>query len=175
MMDLTTSVAINCALKSFGATLIRSAMDGHCLLHSAVSSWNFQWLLPYGVKIDLALLKSKIQQQTTNFSYRYLSFFLPTDKNTLLRNMNMYLQHKRNNTQFGDIIINILADALKINLKILDESVTSTSYRTELVTPKGHSSEFTIMLHRRGDHFNGVRMLSHVMTDHVTVASCASV
>ena len=51
-------------------------------------------------------------------------------------------------------------------MKILDESVTSTSYRTELVT----------LLHRRGDHFNGVRMLSHVrMTDHVIVASCSSV
>ena len=156
---------LSLALQSSGMTILNSRGDGHCLLYSVVNAWNYQYKFP---KLDFQGVKSSIIRETTTHFEIYLPYFEPPTRQAIISDMNSYLFKKRYNTQYGDIVLNIVANGLNLNLHLFDEDKHgSGSFREETVTPYGYKSRHTIVLHRLGDHFNAivpVKKIQHVLS-----------
>lgn len=102
-------------LTSLGLVIIQSPGDGHCLLHSVITSVanQFHW------NISFEKLLIKLYDDVISNSNEYL-MFLPSlgSEEALLQSLISYMFSKNYNQDFGDIIPRILANALNINFKI---------------------------------------------------------
>ena len=99
--------------------IIRSPGDGHCLIHSIVASWNSQF--PELCPVDNEGLMSSMFVDAVNNCDGYMMFLQPPTKQHFSRGLRTYLLKKEYNQQFGDIAPLIVANALGVNIKILDE------------------------------------------------------
>lgn len=131
--------------------------DGHCLLHSVCSAWNSQ--LPQLNPINLEGVKADFFIETVDNYMKYLPFTEDLSKEILFKGMRTYLLEMKYNQSFGDIAPIITANALKISLIILNEG-TSSQYTTVFINPDV-SLYGSLLLHRRGDHYNGITPTCH--------------
>ena len=126
----------------------RSPGDGHCLLHSILTSLTNQ----IGSTINLNSLKSQIFIETLKRAQIY-STYIP-DSESLLSLLHKYMLQKKYDTSFGDILPNIIANTLRINLSIIDQS--GNAFHKINVPPTVVNTSSTVALHRIGDHYNGL-------------------
>ena len=129
--------------------------DGHCLVYSVLISIANQT----GLITDLNALKSYIFIETVQRAQLYTTY-IPSNENLLLL-LSKYLLHKNYDTSFGDILPTVIANALRINLIILDQ--IGNVFNKIKILPTDVTSNVTVAIHRTGDHYNGLigRMGNH--------------
>ncbi len=147
---LTCPIMLKSILSSNRWEVKTSLDDGHCLLHSVIIPWRNQ--LPEPTYMSLNTLKDSIHDEAMLNIDDYL--VLGFSEDSLLWQMNSYINHKNNDTEFGDFVPIILTKQLKITIKILDTSASGHVHQHELSPNDGLSLSITI--HWRGNHFNGI-------------------
>ena len=152
---MLTSVVLNRTLTPLGMVLHQSPGDGHCLLHSVVTSWNRQ--LPACPSINLEKLKSSIFIETVNNIDKYIPFHEPPETNSMLKGMRKYLLSRSYNQSYGDIVPSVIANALKQKVTVINEDVSSgTICNIDIVPDNAIDNTTTLLVHRSGDHYNGI-------------------
>ena len=143
--------------------------DGHCLLYSAVTSWNAQMLNYPPFSLDE--LKSALLKEIKTRHYEYESFLDPPNKENLLRCAYRYFNHKYFNDTFGDVMISILSSTLACDIHILDEKPMNV-LEIRVILPAVPSIG-KLLLHRQGDHFNAIvpRRTFETTFNHLTMAN----
>ena len=79
--------------------------------------------------------------------------------------LDTYVFAKRYNQVFGDAMPFIIANTLEVNFEIYYESVTKYTYERITVLTERAETERTIVIHRCGDHYNGIVSSSHRSPD----------
>ena len=121
--------------------------DGHCLIYSVISSLKGQ----LNKSTTPEEVKSQIYVESINNITHYLPFIKDASRGRFSTYLRQYILYKRYNNQYGDIAPLVIANALGVTIKIIDEeggSSTSVSPRK----PSTHS----IYVHRTNDHYNGM-------------------
>ena len=127
-----------------------SPPDGHCLLHSAVSSLNSQF--PEESHPTVSTLASSIKEHTIKNADDYLAYGF--DLTTLLDEMHLYVVERTCNTNFGDIVPFILTRIIHKNICVLDtNNLGFITLHTFDADPVASS---TVFMQRKGDHYNGL-------------------
>ena len=147
------------ALRKRQMTVLRSPGDGHCLLYSVVSAWNAQ---SSRVKIDLETVKTKLVKEVIDHSPVHSEFITDSSIEDAL---DTYVFAERYNQVFGDAMPFIIANTLEVNFEIYYESVTKYTYERITVLTERAETERTIVIHRCGDHYNGIVSSSHRSPD----------
>ena len=126
--------------------------DGHCLLYSVCASYNNQ--LSQLVPLNKEDLINIIEKELQDHSELYLGFYTKS-REEFFSELTNYIKHKRYNSDICDIIPIVIANALKLKLKILNEK-RHDSFETTIVEPFSASHTGVLFIHRKGDHYNGV-------------------
>ena len=132
-----------------GLRIIESPRDGHCLIHSICSSWLNQ--LSHFKPVDIDCVKSKIFIETVSNVNHYT---LAVGPSILLEQQKSYLLHRNYDSDFGDALPLVLANALNIKLDILNETLHH-GFDVVPVIPRCNA-QASLTLHRQGDHYNGI-------------------
>ena len=93
--------------------------DGHCLLHSILTSYTHQ--LQNHPMITLPSIKASLTYEIHDDSFRYLPFVENNGAGALGRGMQSFLVDRQYDQSFGDLVPMILANALGLQITILDE------------------------------------------------------
>jgi hypothetical protein len=132
--------------------IISTKADGHCLLYAISSSYPSQ----LKDRITPAQLISKIVNGIQIHPERY-----KTQETGIFNNlMTEYLEHKRYDNDFVDIVPNIICDALNIQLDIFD-STDEANTVIKRITPYAASSlannnkARTLTVHFANNHYQG--------------------
>ena len=144
-------------LDNSGLTILPSPGDGHCLLHSVVSSYKNQ--LPHLPLLTIEGLKARIFIETANHLNEYTSFLVAplNEPSYMMRQLRVYLESKIYNHDFGDLIPRVIANSLFVSVHILDEIGGEISSKE--IEPTVFAQN-TLVVHRNGDHYNGVRPIT---------------
>ena len=145
---------INCFLSTENLAIVPSPGDGHCLLHSTIASLHHQ----LSQSLSLESLKSYLYTESVNNISEYISFITDSSRSLFSTYLRQYIIYKNYNNQYGDIAPLIIANALQITLIIIDESLNNSINRFQ-VQPRFCSNR-TIYLHRKQDHYNGIRSIT---------------
>ena len=153
---MATIMLLSSFLRNGRFSLDISKGDGHCLLYSIVTSWNKQ--RPNDTTLDLADLKQSILIEALKNINMYKEFLVCHDQKNFLFGISYYLhsQTKQFNNCFGDLIPLIIATTLQTGILILNEispGICRLDYLHPITTA---CSEQFLVIHRCGDHFNGV-------------------
>lgn len=154
---MATIVCLATYLQDRSLVLNMSPGDGHCLLHSTVTSWNLTRHTDPPISINS--LKNSILSEATSQQNMYKAFLDDQYQESFLCHLKEYLFNKRYNTWFGDCVPLITANALRVDVTILNERDELPSGMCRLDTLEyfnSSPSETPIIIHRRGNHFNGV-------------------
>ena len=147
-----TNMLLTEVLLSRGLIINPSPGDGHCLLHSVVSSCFYQ----LQINIKMTGLMTGIFSEISNHASLYLGF-LEAPRNTstyLMHYLRMYLDCKAYNTALGDLFPTSMANSLKLNVHILNKR--NGQIEDRLIESIAFNCK-TLYIFRNGDHFDGVR------------------
>ena len=137
-------------LASSGYAINTSPGDGHCLLHSFITSAETQLNKLY----TLDDLKCRIYTESINNIAHYLQFITNNSRSLFTTYLRQYILYKQFNNQFGDIAPLILSNATGTTINIINElqhhSIEEIDIKPRVPTDR------TISIHRKGDHFNGL-------------------
>ena len=142
---------IHTFLLSNNLTLIQSPGDGHCLLHSTISSLHLQ----LGQNLTLEALKAQIYTESINNMNEYINFIKDSSRSLFSTYLRQYLLYKNYNNSYGDIVPLIIANTLGVKLVIIDESCNSC-FKLHEIAPRSIPIHI-IFLHRKQDHYNGIK------------------
>ena len=142
------AMALRSILNAKQWTIVKSAPDGLCLLHSVKSSLKYQLRR----NVDLEELKCVVFSESVNNVERYL----PTVGNKLayIKQLNSYLIHKQYSHALGDVVPNILASGLNLRINILD--VRGNLVRETLIKPFDESAISEISIKLQNEHYDGI-------------------
>lgn len=144
-------------LKELKLQIIKTSGDGHCLLYSVADSLKEQ---SGPNEHSLESIKLKALNETHNNMNRYQSFtrYCP-GSDELLIDVEKYFHNKVYNTNFGDIVPNILSNALKTHITILNESSSGNVSKIEIAPTnltKNEKAHHSIFVTRNNDHYSGL-------------------
>ena len=94
-------------------------------MHSVVTTFNANMSDNISVKLDVDVLSAKLSNETMANSYEYIKYIelINSDDGTgipsLRHHVLEYVQHKKYNNLYGDIVPVIVANALMLNILIL--------------------------------------------------------
>ena len=124
-------------------------MDGHCLLHSIISSVKAQLNEEQGIRID-HLLQLIISNVFANYK-RYSLNFDDNDESLLFEGLHQYVYNKHYDSDFGDLVPIIICEELDIDLIIIEDSNVTH------VKPDEHRPDNApVILHKIRKHYNGI-------------------
>ena len=130
--------------------IIPTVGDGHCLLHAIVNSWKLQITSSKAPTVH-DLLCSIFSEAISN-SDKYRLFLPNTTQFDYIKSIQRYLILKHYNSNFGDIVPNIISNTLSINLNIND--TVNGSSQTTVITPDNVTTNYTIYIHRVDEHYS---------------------
>ena len=150
--------------RHIGPTISESPADGHCFMHSVVTTFNANMSDNISVKLDVDVLSAKLSNETMANSHEYINYieFINYDDGTgipsLRHHVLEYVQHKNYNNLYGDIVPVIVANALKLNILIVEE--TGNTYKLHLVKPRHDIGSSilhrTLILHKNDAHYDAI-------------------
>ena len=145
-------------------TIIKSPADGHCFMHSVVTTFNANMSDNIGAKLDVDVLSAKLSDETMANSHEYMNYieFINSDDGTgipsLRHHVLEYVQHKNYNNLYGDIVPIIVANALLLNILIVEQ--TGNTYKLHLVKPRRDIGSSilhrTLILHKKNAHYDAI-------------------
>ncbi len=145
---------LNTILKNNNWIISQSPPDGHCLLHSIISSCNSQ--LPHLKQPILSSLKADFQKHIHQHFKEY--FMYGFDEYHIKLQMRKYIVDKDFDSDLVDIAPAIFAKLLRVQVEVLDTDCNGVITRHSFDPPTPTSD--CIRLHRRGVHFNGIILRS---------------
>ena len=102
--------------------IVKSPGDGHCFIHSIVTG--IKSMHPSICHIqatDHGVLEA-LKAETFCNAHTYIQISKGVSFESLMRGMNAYVYHKPYDSLFGDIVPNIISNALKINIMIIPKT-----------------------------------------------------
>jgi exonuclease III len=160
-------VQIQNILENNNWNILPSPDDGHCLLHSTVSSYNNQ----LNRQIDIHNVKCRFFIESVINFMEYLPF-LDITSETYFTSLRKYLLEKHYNLELVDAAPLILANAFGININILNERPTLAVDRINIASRS--QAVNTITVHRKGDHYNAIENKSAAILNHVNRRNASS-
>ena len=137
--------------------IVKTLGDGHCLIHAIRGTCIQHPSTNISTLTDSHSIKCAIFNETVTNIERYSPFFIPPEDThyAIFRSLRRYLTNKEYHNQFGDVVVQIIACALKIHLNILDVDTAGTVHLRE-ITPDLHqySCPEPVFIYRRSDHFS---------------------
>ena len=146
-----------------------SCGDGHCLLYSLKSSWNSQFS-SFKLPIDLHKLKCCLFVESVQNYNLFSPFFSDNLPLGYFRELRKYLLQKVYNQGFVDLAPQILANALKTNITVLNE-LSPTHVQVNLF-PSRISTDETVTVHRQFDHYNGLVLAPLTLPKPTSIEKC---
>ena len=141
---------------------IRSAPDGHCLLHSFVSSWQSQLVSTQEDQENLLTIqkvKTLLFQEIQN-NIPFYCQLNGCNEYELMRQRNNYLERKLYNSDLVDIMPLILCETFNVKIKIVCKYQGSDIPKMTCFKPMRNvdsNSINTIYLYRVPEHYDGLR------------------
>ena len=129
-----------------------SPPDGHCFLHSMVTSLKAQ-LRPIIIR-DTNQLLDHIDTEVSRHFNQYMNFIVDNDEHAFREGLQKYASDKQYDRDSVDQIPLIVCNALNITLIIIDDTLNSVTDVQPLFNTKPPT--VSIVLHKIGDHYNGV-------------------
>jgi len=151
--------SIQAILDSINFEILRTATDGHCLLHAIGQSWKEQ--LSHAHAPSYSQLKDLLLREETNNSIRYLPFLNHDNERTdgrlaIKHGIHNYVFNKIFDNAVGDLIPMMLTNALHFTLVILDENHNSAvRIHTLRPTLRCHTIN-AVVIHRKNDHYSAL-------------------
>ena len=140
-----STTEFNTLLRQASYEIIRSPGDGHCLIHSIQTCLRHQKIaLPREI---VEIVQSEVLQNLPAYSR-----FAPSDN--IISEMSRYILNKDYNSLFGDMLSDILANALKCAICILNKQ--ETNYNIIWIN-EDKSSETTLFVHRSNHHYKNAK------------------
>ena len=137
---------------------IRSPMDGHCLVHSVITSLEFQ----KNKFLYYKYLLYKIRNEVTDNACKYVDFIPSKCPLQLKLQMCAYLDAFNYDTHFGDILPLVLSNILEISIGIFEK--IDNGYRFMKVICENQNSDDILFIMKNGDHYDALKMLTSSMT-----------
>ena len=150
-------------LTTSGLAINASLGDGHCLLHSFISSAKSQ----LNEVFTLDNLKCSLYTESINNITHYLQFIARNSRSLLTTYLRQYILYKQFNNQYGDMVPLILANATSTTIIIINET-QHHSYEKITINPRAPTDR-SITIHRSGDHFNGLHKTPKCNTSHISI------
>ena len=151
--DMAMVINRNLSLTVHNIEVTPSPPDGHCLLHSICESWNRQ--LSFS-DVSLETVKHLVFQEAIRNRHRYVPFVEPSTAMCLTSQMRSYLLGRRYNNSFCDVVPLILSNTLAVNIIILQHPAISNSFRSLTVTPWDVPPRASLVIYKKGDHYDAV-------------------
>ena len=130
-------------------TIHKSLADGHCFMHSVASCLSH---IPdyFGANVDM--LSKKLKNETLKNAKLY-GDNIDGGIQSLRNGVTDYLCHKLYDTSYGDIIPNIMSNAILTNLLLIIEHEGSHSLQLiKCIDEYRH----TLLLYKRGEHYDAI-------------------
>ena len=129
--------------------VVPSEGDGHCLIYSLVHSYNTQPSVD--LELDHVILLQMLSKHTISQRQKY-SIATNGSVKDLLYQLDNYIYRKEYNSDFGDIVPDVLAEALNVIICIIEDDISPRVY-----TIKGSTTPRSIIyLQKVGDHYNSI-------------------
>lgn len=147
-------------LKDFNK--VRSTGDGHCLLYSTITSYNFQF--PRYPPLDYHTLLHNLEDYTTRNAHLF-SNFVGLDHQFFLKQMSNYIYTKAYDCDAVDILPTMLASMLNIKIGIFEGTLPRQVRNLDFIeiTPiQGNSSQVNDVMYivKTRDHYDGLSFKS---------------
>ena len=132
----------------------KSPADGHCLKNSLVTgieSMHLSWCISSQGILDA------LKQETVSNMEMYIPFVDGASQESLINAINAYVLHQIYNALFGDNVPQIVANALGINIIIINK--TGHLHNVSIVCPYGNGSFETskyVFVYKHGLHYDGL-------------------
>ena len=141
----------------------QSPGDGHCLLHSMLSSWSSQHSSD-DINYDLNSLKAALYVETYTCSAHYVPYMCTTF--LLNEGLRTYIRYRDYNTDFCDILPKILANLYLTHLIIINENpITKEVVEVRVECERHGSIDRITYVHRKCNHYNGVVLSNIINSD----------
>ena len=130
----------------------KSPGDGLCFIHSLAISLLSQ---ARSNNITTQELLQKLKYETlVNIDF-YEQFYDGSTGDGLVTLMNEYILHKRYNTSYGDMVPNVMANAIGITIIIISKLIDS--YSVQMVCPRHitNCTSSTVIIFKIGEHYDG--------------------
>ena len=130
--------------------LVKSRADGHCLVSSVTTFLRrFHHELIYNEHI-LQLINT----ETNNYYEKYAQFILSTEPLSLREQLNNYVDYKIYQSTFGDTVPLVIANALMIDLVIIERQGDEWSPR--IIFGGNNDVKRCVYVYKNGEHYNGL-------------------
>ena len=139
-------------------TVFRSPPDGHCFIHSVISSLKSQ-----GQSINVDDLLQLIDFECFDNTHRYLPFMGENSSLLLFQAMHNYTIYRHYDSDFVDLIPQICANALGMYINIVVKH--DHRYIFYRLTPISHTGNFEVYVLKNGDHYDSLITESRVCLD----------
>ena len=127
----------------------RSPGDGHCLLHSIISSIAFQ----NGTVITLTELIQAIMTETKLNSSEY--DFINGSSCNLWSGLTTYVNEKEYESLFCDLVPHIIANAIFVNIIIVTE--TESHEYIHYIPCNSLVTDNNVVIYKKGEHYDGIK------------------
>ena len=134
--------------------IIISPGDGHCLLYSIITSNNFR--ASRRKHYGLSYVIESLRNETVTNADIYVQFRLDCSRSTLLSEMKSYIYHKTYETSYCDCVPLVIANALGINIVIVNK--IATGYETKVIIGRSnsHCDKTVLYLYKTGEHYDAI-------------------
>ena len=140
-------------LAGLGLCIIPSPGDGHCLLHSFVTSYNRQ--INGATNINLDTVIEMLSSEALQNAHEYIHF-TESSETSFITDLIVYIENRRYQQDFCDLVPKMLSNVFSVIIIIIDEARDSVQQVT-FIPDKLTTACPTLYMHRKIDHYNGLR------------------
>ena len=134
-----------------------SIPDGHCFLYSVIKACSTQ--LAPNLHIEVESILDKMHSELATFPNVYTGFTEGKDIGEMMNAFDDYALHKKYDTYLGDTVPLLCANALGINIIVLNDSRKD---RLSKIIFTKKSSNVCVFVYKRGDHYDGLIPMEHI-------------
>ena len=131
-------------------SVVKSPADGHCLLHSVVSSMKSQLFPP--LETNTSALLSLIKNEFKSHPERYIRFIPGNRMSSFYHDFDRYAYSRIYDSKSVDLIPNILCNAFDMKLILL----TGQTGITDVYNIEDSVTSFHLILQKCGEHYDGI-------------------
>lgn len=139
--------------------IVKARGDGHCLLHAVVMSLEYQ----YNEICDVEFVKHQIIKEIYDNMSFYQTFLNCISRCDVIKLMTEYINEKKYNNDFCDIVPYVIAKSLNVGLIIVNDYLNANSIHT-VVIESGNRKDKWLTICRNNLHYDGIQYLHNIRT-----------